>query len=84
MSYLDSIFGKKKAKGRKAPKHRIKSWEKHKKQLLKKEYAQTGQRKSVQLDRNILAKHSGWRTSKKGKLYFETRKNRSDKKGTRL
>lgn len=73
----------------KAPKekvhHRIEGWEKHIQKLLKKEYKQVGIRKSKKLDYSHKALHSGWRKSKAtGNLYFEARKNRSDKKGTRL
>jgi hypothetical protein len=48
--------------------------------LLRKEYKQVGIRKSKKLDYAHHALKAGWRRSKKtGKLYFEARKNRSDK-----
>ena len=45
---------------------------------------QTGTRKSKRLDKMQKAKVPGKRRSKSGKRYTETRKNRTDKKGTRL
>lgn len=50
----------------------------------KKTYRQTGKRKSVKADRKRKAKAPGRRKSKSGKYYTETRRNRSDKKGSRL
>ena len=47
-------------------------------------YSQTGSRKSVKADRARKALRPGNRISKSGNLYFENRKNRSDKKGSRL
>jgi len=41
---------------------------------------QSGKRKSLHLDRMRKAKHPGYRISKSGKLYYENRRNRSDKK----
>lgn len=77
--------GGRKTKASKKVNHRIEGWEKHMEKLLRKEYKQTGIRKSKQLDMAHKALHVGWRKSKKsGKWYFEARKNRSDKKGTRL
>lgn len=49
-----------------------------------KTYKQTGSRKSIKIDRKIKAKAPGWRISKSGRRYKETRRNRSDKKGSRL
>ena len=40
--------------------------------------AQTGTRKSLARDRGRIAKLPGKRISKTGKVYWETRKNRSD------
>lgn len=45
---------------------------------------QTGTRKSVAQDRARKAKPPGKRISKTGKKYYESRKNRSDKKGSKL
>lgn len=45
---------------------------------------QTGRRKSKRLDRMRSAKPPGKRKSKSGNTYYETRKNRSDRKGKRL
>jgi hypothetical protein len=43
---------------------------------------QTGKRKSVRLDRKRKAKKPGKRVSKKtGRVYWETRRNRSDLRG---
>lgn len=47
-------------------------------------YPQTGSRKSVKADRARKAMPPGNRISKSGNLYFENRKNRSDRKGSRL
>jgi len=47
-------------------------------------YKQTGKIKDIHLDRMLKAKSPGWRISKTGHKYFETRKNRSDKKGSRI
>lgn len=41
---------------------------------------QTGERKSVPRDRGRFAKLPGKRVSKAGNVYWETRKNRSDKR----
>ena len=45
---------------------------------------QTGTRKSVKVDRKRKALPPGKRMSKTGRKYTETRRNRSDKKGTLL
>ena len=45
---------------------------------------QTGKRKSLKLDRKRKAKPVGKRVSKNGNVYYETRRNRSDKKGKRI
>lgn len=45
---------------------------------------QTGYRKSIKADRARKAKKVGRRKSSSGKTYSETRKNRSDRKGSRL
>ena len=45
----------------------------------KQKYKQTGKRKSISRDAERLAKPVGWRRSASGNLYFESRKNRSDK-----
>ena len=50
----------------------------------RKVYKQTGTRKSVAADKRRKAKAPGRRKSASGRKYTETRKNRSDKKGTRL
>lgn len=47
-------------------------------------YSQSGSRKSVKADRVRKAMRPGHRISKSGNLYFENRKNRSDKKGSKL
>ena len=55
--------------------------------LIGKTKRQTGVRKSKKLDRNIKAKLPGKRRTKKGNkvtYYTETRKNRSDRRGSRL
>ena len=39
---------------------------------------------TIWIDRLLDAKLPGWRTSKKGKRYFENRKNRSDAKGKKI
>jgi hypothetical protein len=91
LAELERMLGEKKEgrtskKGAKKPlHHRMKSWDSHMKALLRKEYRQIGIRKSKKLDLAHKALHVGWRKSKKtGKYYFEARKNRSDRKGTRL
>jgi len=50
----------------------------------KKWYKQSGERKSLLLDRVLSAKKPGYRKSKTGKKYMETRKNRSDMKNKRI
>jgi len=45
---------------------------------------QTGHRVSVEADRSRFALLPGKRLSSSGNIYWETRKNRSDVKGTRL
>ncbi len=47
-------------------------------------WKQTGIRKSLRLDRMRKALPPGWRISATGKLYFENRKNRSDRKGKKI
>lgn len=54
---------------------------KKKKARVLKVMKQTGTRKSLALDRKRKAKLPGKRRSKTGKIYWETRKNRSDNKG---
>jgi len=49
-----------------------------------KPYKQTGVRKSLKKDRKIKAKPPGRRISASGNKYTETRKNRSDAKGSRI
>jgi hypothetical protein len=48
---------------------------------MKGRYPQKG-RSIKSIDEQRPAKRVGWRKSKKGKLYFENRKNRSDRKST--
>lgn len=48
-----------------------------------KPYKQTGVRKSLKADRRTKAKPPDRRISASGKKYTETRRNRSDSKGTR-
>lgn len=57
---------------------------KGKKKKSKRTVTQTGSRKSVAQDRARKAKPPGKRISKTGKEYYENRKNRSDKKGSKL
>jgi len=45
---------------------------------------QSGTRASIQRDRDLKALPPGKRVSRTGKIYYEYRKNRSDKKGTRI
>jgi len=45
---------------------------------------QTGKRKNIRADKLRRAKVVGKRKSKSGKTYTETRRNRSDMKGSRL
>ena len=45
---------------------------------------QTGKRRSIRSDRKRHAMLPGKRISKRGKIYYETRRNRSDKKGKRI
>lgn len=49
-----------------------------------KKYKQTGSRKSITHDRALKAKAPGKRRSASGNKYTETRRNRSDRKGSRL
>jgi hypothetical protein len=49
--------------------------------VLKSVPYQTGTRESVKLDKKRKALPSGKRRSKTGKVYWETRRNRSDLKG---
>lgn len=51
---------------------------------MSRSYRQTGKRKSVVADYSRRAKPPGYRRSKSGRLYYEARKNRSDKGKTRL
>ena len=48
-----------------------------------KRYKQIGDT-TKHVDKMLDAKPPGWRKSKKGNLYFENRKNRSDKKGSKI
>ncbi len=50
----------------------------------KTKYKQTGTRKSVARDKAFDAKLPGQRKSKSGNEYFENRRNRSDRKGSKL
>jgi len=52
--------------------------------MKKKVYKQTGKRRSIKADKNLKAKPPGKRKSASGEIYYETRRNRSDVKGTRL
>jgi hypothetical protein len=45
---------------------------------------QSGYRKSIRKDRQLKATLPSKRKSKTGKIYWETRRNRTDKKGSRL
>lgn len=45
---------------------------------------QTGERKSLVRDRGRLALNAGKRISKTGKIYWETRKNRSDQANSKI
>ena len=45
---------------------------------------QTGTRKSIKSDRRIKARPPGKKVAKSGKVYTETRRNRTDKRGKRL
>lgn len=51
---------------------------------MKKTYKQTGKRKSLRADRQRKAKNVGWRKNVSGKVYFESRRNRSDMRGKRI
>jgi hypothetical protein len=46
-------------------------------------YKQVG-KTTVEIDKMLDAKTPGWRRSKKGKPYFENRKNRSDRRGSKV
>lgn len=48
------------------------------------EYAQSGPRTSRAADTARKAKRPGWRISATGRPYFENRRNRSDRRGSRL
>jgi len=48
----------------------------------KRKYKQTGVRKSIKADRKRKAMQPGVRVSKSGRKYTETRRNRSDRKGS--
>lgn len=48
--------------------------------VIKKVDWQTGKRKSIRADRKRRAMHPGKRKSASGRIYWETRKNRSDLK----
>lgn len=45
---------------------------------------QTGTRKSLSADRKRVALPPGKRISRHGKIYWETRRNRSDRRGSRI
>ena len=45
---------------------------------------QSGKIVSLSRDRSRHAMTPGWRLSKNGNRYFESRKNRSDKKGSKI
>ena len=47
-------------------------------------FSQSGSRKSIKADRARKALKPGYRISKSGNLYFENRKNRSDRKGSKI
>ncbi|MEM4501551.1 MAG: hypothetical protein QW512_05410 [Thermofilaceae archaeon] len=66
---------KKKAKKKK------KKWKYSKPKVLKIVNYQTGKRSSLKLDRKRKALPPGKRRSKSGKIYWETRRNRTDLKG---
>ena len=51
--------------------------------MAKKVYKQTGKRKSLKQDNARKAKAPGKRISKNGNAYTETRRNRSDRKGSK-
>jgi hypothetical protein len=51
--------------------------------MPKDKYKQVG-KSDVKLDKCFKAKPPGWRISKSGKKYFENRKNRSDKVGSKI
>lgn len=57
---------------------------KRRRRVLKILKRQTGKRKSISADRKRKALAPGKRRSRTGKIYWETRKNRSDKVGKRL
>jgi len=52
--------------------------------VLKVARRQTGTRKSISRDRKRVALPPGKRISRTGRGYWETRRNRSDRKGSRL
>lgn len=55
-----------------------------KRKTKRRKYYQTGKRKSIRADRKRRAKAPGLRKSKSGRYYIETRRNRSDRRGSRL
>ena len=55
-----------------------------KKKVSNEFYHQTGKIVSVVRDVSIKAKTPGWRKSKAGSWYWESRKNRSDARGGRI
>ena len=55
-----------------------------KKTKILKVLQQTGKRKSVKIDRKRKALLPGRRVSASGRTYTETRRNRSDRKGSKL
>lgn len=59
-------------------KFKSKTFRKGNPKKLDKVYRQSGNRKNIKRDREILARKPGWRTSRSGG-YFENRRNRSDK-----
>jgi len=52
--------------------------------MKRKVYKQTGVRKSLKADRSRKAKPVGKRKSASGRVYTETRRNRSDVRGKRI
>jgi hypothetical protein len=87
--FINSLIFNTNAKVKKTTKKRKVSKKKHmvkkstgkKRRVLKVVNYQTGKRKSIKLDRMRKALEPGKRVSKKsGKVYWETRRNRSDLK----
>lgn len=67
-------------KKKKAKKTKKKKWKYSKPKVLKIVNYQTGKRKSLRIDRKRKALPPGKRRSKSGKIYWETRRNRTDLK----